>query len=580
MKKVVVALLLLSSVCSGQIVCEPWPAVDGLGRALPSPEECGPPREGKFVGIFYFLWLGGHKQVGPLDIAEILKRPEPRPWGEKGVFHWWGEPRFGYYLMDDEWVIAKHAQMLADAGVDVVVFDVTNAQTYPEHYLKLCKVFTEIRANGGKTPQVSFLFNTKAQQTTEKVYNEFYKKNLYPELWFRWQGKPLLMTIPDGLPQEILDFFTIRRSWAWTKGQEWFGNGKDKWPWIDKTPQVPGWHEDPKTPEYLSVASASHPVNSTGRSHKEGKQPPPEQQNPLVGTYFQEQWDHALKVDPEFIFITGWNEWVAQRFFYEGKKKREYADGTIDPGATWFIDQYTMEYSRDCEPMRGGFEDNYYYQMVSNIRRFKGVPSAPAVSNQWAIAVDGRSEDWAGVAPEYRDDLGDTRPRNHPGYAKAGPYVNDWGRNDFISCKVARNDNRLCFMAKTAAPLVVPPKADSGWMNLLIRFAGKELPAWEGYHFRVVPMGAGKGRASLFAWRNGMWKKMVEIPCAQGPDFIELEFPLGENGAGFESLELEFKWFDHMPEPLDILDFQDHGDTAPNNRFRYAFNHSQETSDE
>jgi hypothetical protein len=555
------------------MVCEPWAAVDGLGRTLPEAEECGPPREGKFVGIFYFLWLGGHEQQGPCNITDIMQQPEnKREWGKKGLFHWWGEPRFGYYLMDDEWVIAKHAQMLADAGVDVVIFDVTNAQTYPMHYMKLCEVFRDIRAKGGKTPQISFLFNSKAQQTTEKVYNEFYQKKIYPELWFRWKGKPLLMTIPDELPQEILDFFTIRRSWAWSKTPDkWFGDGKDKWPWIDKTPQAYGWHEDQGKPEQVAVASASHPVNSTGRSHKDGKQPPPDEQNPMIGTYFQEQWDHALKVDPEFIFITGWNEWVAQRFIYDGKKPRQFADGTIDPGDTWFIDQYSIEYSRDCEPMRGGFEDNYYYQMVSNIRKFKGVRPPPESSKPWKIEVDGREEDWKEVDPVFKDDLGDTRHRNHDGYASAGPYINDWGRNDIVSCKVARDGTNLCFMAKTAEPLVAGEGGDPGWMNLLIRFAGRDLPDWEGYQFRIVPMAAEKGRAALCAWRDGRWKKMKEIPFAQGTDFVELEFPLGDNADGFQSLELEFKWFDHMPEPLDALDFQDHGDTAPNNRFRYRF---------
>ena len=555
---------------TGPLVCKPWVATDGLGRELPGAEECGPPRDGKFVGIFYFLWLGGHEQGGPYNISEIMKQPEAkREWGKKNLFHWWGEPRFGYYLMDDAWVIAKHAQMLADAGVDVVIFDVTNATTYKKHYLKLCEVFRDIRTKGGKTPQISFLFNSNHVKATTEVFNDFYKPGLYPELWFQWKGKPLLMTNPEGQPQEILDFFSIRRSWAWSKlppQHDWFGDGKDKWPWIDKTPQAYGWHESPEQPEQMAVAAASHPINSIGRSHKDGKQPPPEKQDPMVGTYFQEQWDHALEVDPEFIFITGWNEWVAQRFIYDGKKPRQFADGTIDPGTTWFIDQYSIEYSRDCEPMRGGFEDNYYYQMASNIRKFKGVEPLPKCSGKSNITVDGDLSDWETVVPEFTDDVGDTRHRNHPGYAAAGPYVNEWGRNDFVQCKVARDSANLYFMAQTTSPLVLKEN-DPGWMNLLIRFAGRDFPDWEGFHFRVVPEAAGDGKASLCAWRDGKWKKMKEIPFARGDGFVELAFPLGD---AEQSLEVEFKWFDHMPEPLDVLDFQDHGDTAPNNRFRYG----------
>ena len=61
---------------------------------------------------------------------------------------------------------------------------------------------------------------------------------------------------------------------------------------------------------------------------------------------------------------------------------------------------------------------------------------------------------------------------------------------------------------------------------------------------------------------------MKDIPFAQGTDFVEVAFPLGGR---MQSLEVGFKWFDHMPEPLNMLDFQDHADTAPNNRFRYVW---------
>jgi hypothetical protein len=541
----------------GQLECEPWAATDGLGRELPGYKECGRPKRDKFVGVFYFLWLGGHEEAGPHDITQIMQQPEgERQWGQKNIFHWWGEPRFGYYRMDDEWVIAKHAQMLADAGIDVVIFDVTNGFTYKDHYLKLCKVFTEIRARGGKTPQVSFLFNSKHVETTRQVFDDFYRPGLYKDLWFEWQDKPLLMTNPEELPEEILDFFTIRRSWAWTKGQKWFGDGEDKWPWIDKTPQAFGWHDDDDEPEYVPVAAASHPVNSIGRSHKKGFQPPPAGQDATLGTYFQEQWDRALELDPEFIFITGWNEWVAQRFIYDGKKPRNFADGTINPGDTWFIDQFSIEYSRDCEPMRGGFEDNYYYQMVANVRKFKGV------------------EKWC----SWRDDIGDTRHRNHPGYAAAGPYVNNWGRNDIVACSVSKEGTNLIFSAETAEPLTAD--IDSTWMNLLIRNPDSDDRGWEGFQFRMRP--ESRTVAAFEQWvsnhwkqaepapdnfSNG-WKKIASVPIKLTQKKITVSVPRKSIGEKFRTLEI--KWFDHMPEPLDVLDFQDHGDTAPNNRFRYV----------
>src|SRR3546814_2153103 len=100
------------------------------------------------------------------------------------------------------------------------------------------------------------------------------------------------------------------------------------------------------------------------------------------GLNFQEQWDRALELDPELIFITGWNEWIAGR--YEEWQQQHNA----------FPDQFDQEHSRDIEPMKGGHGDNYYYQMVANISRFKGLPPEPEVSSPLKI---GRASCWERV---------------------------------------------------------------------------------------------------------------------------------------------------------------------------------------
>ncbi len=113
--------------------------------------------------MFYFLW---HETgySGPFDVSKILAadpgarhKPTSPPWGPLHAPHHWGESIFGYYLGDDEAVLRKHAQMLADAGVDVIVFDTSNKATYPHNYLKLFEVFRRARKEGNRTPQVAFL---------------------------------------------------------------------------------------------------------------------------------------------------------------------------------------------------------------------------------------------------------------------------------------------------------------------------------------------------------------------------------------------------------------------------------------
>jgi hypothetical protein len=276
---------------------------------FPGAPDVGPPHPDKYVGIFYFLWLTGQ---GPLhDITQLTAANPANPqWGPPHAFHFWGEPLFGYYRSDDEFVLKKHAQMLSDAGIDVVILDVTNAFTYDATRETLCRVWTEWRWLGNRTPQIAFIAHSKTQRTVEHLYDTFYAKNQYPDLWFRWQGKPLILAAPDDLRPEVQKFFTFRQSWAWTKNQKWFGDGQDKWPWLDRYPQAPGWHERPDKPEAISVCVAGHPIDTIGRSFHDGKEPP----QPAVGACFAEQWRRALEVNPDFIFVTGWNEWIAQRF--------------------------------------------------------------------------------------------------------------------------------------------------------------------------------------------------------------------------------------------------------------------------
>ncbi len=137
---VALAVILASSTLAADKLAHPttWAATDALGRTLPTQAKVGPLRKDRYVGMFYFLWLGAHGQSGPHDITKILaehpdalKQPTSPPWGPFHAFHHWGEPLFGYYLSDDAWVLRKHAQMLSDAGVDTVIFDVTNQATYP-----------------------------------------------------------------------------------------------------------------------------------------------------------------------------------------------------------------------------------------------------------------------------------------------------------------------------------------------------------------------------------------------------------------------------------------------------------------
>lgn len=198
------------------LYADTWAATDALGRTLPLGSEVRAPQKDKFAAMFYYLWQQGGP--GPFDISKALAGDPKNPQlGPRPSFHWWGEPEAGYYRADDPWVIRRNLSMLSDAGIDVIFFDVTNAFTYLDTVKALCETAMAMRKEGNKTPQIGFLTNARAGRTQTELFNEFYAKNLYRELWFMWDGKPLMLgningKNDDGSPtsDELKNFFSWR----------------------------------------------------------------------------------------------------------------------------------------------------------------------------------------------------------------------------------------------------------------------------------------------------------------------------------------------------------------------------------
>lgn len=548
-----------------------WVATDALGRELPGFEQCGPPKTNRTVGIFYFLWLGTHGTT-LFDLSKIVAaNPGAPAYGPAGAFHWWGEPHFGHYRSDDPWVTRRHVQMLCDAGVDALIFDATNAYTYDRVVDAIGAVFADVlRQSGRPPPRFCFFTHSKSPQVARQLFDRIYTPRLHEPFWFPWKGRPLLLADLAGQDPAIPTALTVRESWAWTKGHKWFGDGRDRWPWIDHCPQTPGWHDDPSKPEQISVSVAQHPVANIGRSFHDGAEPPPEQRQPGRGLCFAEQWKRAIEVGPEFVFITGWNEWVAQRFVSE-RGGQTFLGRRLPPGGTYFVDTYDQEFSRDIEPMRGGHADNYYYQMVAGIRLYKGVRPRPRSSPAKTIPINADFRTWQDVGPQYLDDLGDTAHREFAGWG-GERHVNASGRNDFDAMKVARDASNLFFYVRAAAPLTAPEGTD--WMVLLLNTDADARTGWCGYDVAVNRSRGADGSVSVERNAGGWsWTPLGRGRMAVSGSEMQLSVPRNLVGLGMERgpLRFDFKWCDRVPERGDPTDFIDQGDTAPNGRFRYRY---------
>jgi hypothetical protein len=524
-------------------------------------------RDDRCVGIFYFLWLN---LDAVHDNSQILKaNPEARqtnaspPWGPINAFHFWGEPLFGYYRSDDPWILRRHAALLSDAGVDFLVFDTTNALIYENVVLRLCEVFEQQRQLGEHVPQIAFMVNTQAGQTAQKIYDLLYKPGRYPELWFRWQGKPLLLCDPAEAPEEISKFFTLRKAhWPFE-----LVNTQDAWHWEATYPQVYSYHRDPCCPEQVNVSVGQNLHQKTGRVemmstgwargrsfHDGGMDDRPDAY--MHGLNFGEQWRRAVDLDPNVVFVTGWNEWIAMQL-------------NQAQGPAIFCDQFNLEFSRDVEMMNGGYGDNYYMQMAANIRRFKGMTSTPPASAGKTIDIAGSFDQWDDVRPEYRDHALDTLPRDFPGCGDRRYSVRS-GRNDFRVLKVARDDRNVYFYAQTGDP--VSASTDPNWMWLLLHVDGSSAPNWEGFDFRINGQVSGATETSVEACRGGWrWQQVGAAAYRMEGNQLHVVVPrrlLGIPSGGFT---IEFKWMDNSKGPGDILNAYVDGDAAPGGRFRYRY---------
>jgi hypothetical protein len=368
---------------------------------------------------------------------------------------------------------------------------------------------------------------------------------------------------PKDADEELKAFFTLRKAhWPFQ-----MVNTPYAWHWEATYPQPYGYTNDPSKAEMVNVSVAQNlraadgqvtnmsNGDARGRSFHDGKM----DLSPGSvdkGLNFEEQWKRVEELKPPFVMITGWNEWIAGRW---GDPK----------GPLVFVDQFDQQFSRDIEPGLCSHGDNYYWQMVAGIRRYKGAPSIPAASAAKTIRLEGGFDQWNDVAPEFMAHSGETLSRDHDG-AAGTHYANTTGRNDIVACKVARDEGNVYFHVRTLDPLT--SWAGRNWMWLLIRVEGGAGPDLEGYQFVVNRSVDGPTATWLEKCEGGWtWRKIARLAYRTGSHEMHVAVPRSALGLGNGPFTLDLKWLDNAGKPGDPLDAYVSGDAAPSGRFRYRY---------
>lgn len=77
-------------------------------------------------------------------------------------------------------------------GVDFLCFDTTNAVLYLDTVDIILRVLSEYAAAGWDVPKFMFYIAASDKSCIKTVYEKYYSKGLYKELWFAPKGKPMI----------------------------------------------------------------------------------------------------------------------------------------------------------------------------------------------------------------------------------------------------------------------------------------------------------------------------------------------------------------------------------------------------
>lgn len=567
----------------------------------------------RYVGIFYFTWLGQHggQQSGIYNITKLLDENPDELWNISNnktsptmQYHFWGEPLYGYYNSLDPWVIRRHVELLTMAGVDFLVLDATNGVEYFQVADVLFPILQEYYNKGWNVPKIVYYCNSSSNQVVGRLYEGYttdpnakglkktgiYKSGLYKDLWFRPNGKPLIIAVTKVTnksagwengnnnlhrvtDQRLLDFFEFKES-QWPTVPDDIQNG---FPWIEfKRPQTVytdvinvGVAQHNKLP--FSDAALDEGIASQmwGRGFTSQNGANHTSTAIRMGLNFEEQWGVALKKSVKYTFITGWNEWAAIKFvgspspFLPGNPERVY-----------FVDTFNEEFSRDVEMMKGGYKDNFYMQMVRNIRTLK-YNKYKVETNAANTVIDIRKglSQWKNVKDVYYA-MTNKGNRNFSDFSRTTKYIDNSMINDIEEIRVANDDQNIYFLVKCSANINVKLTSEK-FMNLLIDVDGVTGKPFYGYDYIINRKPDRYGNTSIekYNYERGKYnfQTMNNALFTINGKYMQIKFSKKSLGITGSSFKINFKFADNVNNMLDIQNFYISGTTAPYGRINYTY---------
>ncbi len=478
-------------------------ATDAMDRTLP---EISGYKQDRYVGLFYFLWFGSNNDV-VRNMTELLKTEtldeifsltseRIPPWS----VIYFNEPLYGYYNSMDEWVMRKHIEQFIMAGIDYLMIDYTNNIYYKKPLERLLDLLVEYTEAGWNTPKITFYVNLEPQKCTQRIYEEVYLNEKYKDIVFYGKStKPIIVSVPGELSDELNNYFDVRVSQF----------HQDSYPKEDIWFYMEGKRPPSLCTDVMNVSVAQmnncafgnafkgpfgKNTDSFGRGYSSKSPVNHKADAILCGDNFQEEWNHAIQIDPDMVFVTGWNEWFVQKICYTNP------DGTYMYDVATFWDTFNTEYSRDVEMTKTptyvvgedgeyiaeGYGDNFYLQLAANIRRYKGIANSKDVfeaPSSVSVDLSGPLSQWDAVTERYIAISTVKMKRSYRGYFKGTDYKQAEPDNFIKEVKVTYDKDNVYFLITTDENITAHQAGKTNWMNLFIGVEDFDAPAWENFQY-------------------------------------------------------------------------------------------------
>lgn len=570
---------------------------DALGRRV---EPTGGNIGGKYVAVYFFVWFGTHSQR-IYDIGELLEEYEDGVRGNlksplwategeyynaeispNGEFHYWGQPLYGYYDSSDPWVIRRQLEILTYAQVDCLMLDYTNNVVYEKATKAVLDAISELQSAGLDTPRVAFMVSAvngeHVNSSLRRIHENYLSEEKYRNCLFTGgtdinpSGNPLVVGKMDAVSPDLLEGI-------WMKNLQWHGVAYDENNYPAMSEQVYQENHNGYMSVTTEVYSPAHDVTEIswctdpylyperdlirGRGWTPGDTDNGTDPDKVAaGACFQMQWDTVFSDSGvKFLQVQTWNEWAAQ-------KQSDLVKPYHTAKRAVFVDTFNEPFSRDIEPVAGRLKDNYYMQLVENIRRFKGKSADGAAAHgRKTIDIYEGFAPWKDVPGNYLDLDGETVPRNYKSVDPQIVYRDDSARNDIVRLKIANDGEQLYVMAETKKDVTAHREGDKSWMNLYLAAGG--TGGWENYDYIVNALPAADGTTSVERFcgerRETVGKARYHVEGNRIFFAVALSVFGGKSGD-----TIEIKATDNVAEG-DIMNFYISGECAPAGRLNYAY---------